>query len=266
MLRQTFIHLPGVGRKTERELWLSGISCWEDFVNRYDSVPLHEPRKTAMRPLVEESIERLDKRDHAYFARALPKHEYWRTFSEFGDKIAYLDIETTGLFPRWNEITVIGLYDGKEVKTYISGKNMADVERELEKYSVIVTFNGARFDIPFIQSVYPQIRFDHIHIDLVYPLRRLGYKGGLKSIERQTGIERESDISSLTGFDAIRLWNEYKRGNAKSLETLVKYNSSDIVNLKTLMEFSYERLRSEALKPDESGEAGETGGESPANG
>jgi len=30
MLQQTFIRIPGIGRETERELWSSGICCWDD--------------------------------------------------------------------------------------------------------------------------------------------------------------------------------------------------------------------------------------------
>jgi uncharacterized protein len=31
VLEQTFIHIPGIGRKTEHELWQSGITSWDDF-------------------------------------------------------------------------------------------------------------------------------------------------------------------------------------------------------------------------------------------
>jgi hypothetical protein len=41
MLEQTFIHIPGVGRHTERELWASGIHDWDDadrFEKRFGRV------------------------------------------------------------------------------------------------------------------------------------------------------------------------------------------------------------------------------------
>jgi uncharacterized protein YprB with RNaseH-like and TPR domain len=206
-------------------------------------VPLPAHRKQEMRIIIENSTRSLKELDHRFFADSLPKHEYWRAFPDFEGHIAYLDIETTGLFPGMHEITVIGVYDGKDVSTFVNGTNLDAIEHELKKYSVLITFNGARFDLPFIAQHMPQVQLDHLHIDLVYPLRRLGYRGGLKSIERQLKIERDSDVARLTGWDAVRLWNEYKRGSEKSLETLIKYNSEDIVNLKELMQFSYTELK-----------------------
>jgi uncharacterized protein YprB with RNaseH-like and TPR domain len=243
MLKQTFIHIPGIGKRTELELWNNSILCWEDFIQHFDELQFTSRKKLSMRKYIDESIERLQHHDHKYFARLLPRGELWRAYPDFSGRIAYLDIETTGLFSNRDEITLIGLYDGKNVKTYINGINLGSIDKELERFSVIVTFNGARFDLPFIQKCMPHIALDHLHIDLLYPLRRLGYRGGLKSIERQLGIERESDVSGLTGWDAVRLWYEYKNGSSKSLDTLIKYNSSDIVNLEELMTFTYKELK-----------------------
>jgi len=247
MLRQTFVHVPRIGRATELNLWRSGIGCWEDFIARYSEVPLPQNRKSDVRLHIEKSIIRLEQQDHRYFAQALPRQEMWRAYPDFPGKVAYLDIETTGLFPLADEITVIGIYDGKNVATFINGINLDDVCQELKKYSVLITFNGLRFDIPFIRSFMADVQIDHLHIDLLYPLRKLGYRGGLKSIERQLGIERESDVAHLTGFDAVRLWREYRRGSETALQTLVKYNSSDIVNLEYLMKFVYEELKKRTL-------------------
>ena len=32
MLKNTFIHIPGIGPKTEQRLWDSGTHNWEDFI------------------------------------------------------------------------------------------------------------------------------------------------------------------------------------------------------------------------------------------
>jgi len=59
----------------------------------------------------------------------------------------------------------------------------------------LVTYNGARFDLPFIKHEYPEIEFDQLHADLMYPLRRIGYTGGLKVIERMLGVTRSEDMA-----------------------------------------------------------------------
>ena len=72
-------------------------------------------------------------------------------------------------------------------------------------------------------------------------------KGGLKAIERQAGIRRESEVEGLDGYDAVMLWDAYRWGDEASLERLVKYNAADIVSLKTLLDRAYERLRNDAM-------------------
>ena len=80
--------------------------------------------------------------------------------------------------------------------------------------------------------------------DLRFLLRRLGYSGGLKNIEKQFNIDREGDLANLSGKDAIKLWYRYKKySDEKALDTLIRYNIEDIENLKTLMDYSYETMK-----------------------
>ncbi|MCK5661738.1 MAG: ribonuclease H-like domain-containing protein, partial [Methanosarcinales archaeon] len=46
----------------------------------------------------------------------------------------------------------------------------------------------------------------------------------------------------MTGFDAVRLWRHYERGDDDALKTLVAYNREDIENLKTIMHMVYEKV------------------------
>jgi uncharacterized protein YprB with RNaseH-like and TPR domain len=119
---------------------------------------------------------------------------------------------------------------------------------EFSKYRLLVSFNGARFDLPFIKSEFPEIEFKQLHIDLMYPLKRIGYKGGLKNIEKLLGISRSEDTEDMTGFDAVRLWKQYERGDLEALEKLIKYNKEDIVNLKTIIELTYPKMVEKAIK------------------
>ncbi|MGC8716337.1 MAG: ribonuclease H-like domain-containing protein, partial [Thermoplasmata archaeon] len=79
--------------------------------------------------------------------------------------------------------------------------------------------------------------------DLCFLGHRIGFKGGLKLIEKQVGIERENEISGLTGYDAVKLWNRYKSGDINSLITLIRYNRSDVLNLLKLIDIEIKMMK-----------------------
>jgi len=247
MLQNSFIHIPGIGEVTERRLWAKGLMTWDDFLNNQQGSGLNIQKREAISRYLFLSKEALSSHDYCFFEDCFPNREKWRLFHEFKGHVAYLDIETTGLSPWEGYITVIGLYDGEKEKTFVMGDNLHVFADEIAKYKVIVTFNGARFDIPFIkQSLNTQL--DQIHIDLMYPLKRLGYSGGLKAIEQTLGIFRPTDIENIDGFEAVRLWFDYHRNDNKSaLKKLIRYNLEDTRNLKNLMELVYERLKEQTF-------------------
>jgi uncharacterized protein YprB with RNaseH-like and TPR domain len=181
----------------------------------------------------------------AYFYNHLPTAERWRLYGDFRDSCAFLDIETTGMSLDGHEITVIGLYDGEQMYHFIQGQNMEKFEDVIEAYDLLVTFNGARFDLPFITSFFRNFQFRQAHIDLRHVVRRLGYRGGLKSIEPLFGIRRDHEIHDMSGHEAVILWHEHLRGNPNALPRLLLYNEADVVNLKTIMEIAWERLHRE---------------------
>ena len=247
MLRSTFQHIPGVGERRERELWSLGCRTWDDFLSGdYDS-----GRQSRLRAGVLESKSRLDVLDHNYFKNSLPSAISWRAYRDFQDHACYVDIETTGLAPGHSHVTTVCLHSCRETKSYIRHQNLDELGEDLRKYKYIVSFNGARFDLPFL-SADLGIVFDHIHLDLLYPLKRLGYRGGLKAIEGRLGMSR--DTEGVTGFDAVRLWRSYRSGRTvnvagmdvsgeSALDLLVRYNKEDTVNLEFLADFTVNELR-----------------------
>ena len=54
--------------------------------------------------------------------------------------------------------------------------------------------------------------------------------------------------TGLSGFDAVRLWYQYKRGSQAALDTLVRYNIEDIQNLETIIEMLYPSLMENAYQ------------------
>ncbi len=237
MLQQTFCHIPGIGMKTERNLWKAGITSWERWqspppIRLPATVRLDAPR------VLRQSLDALEK-DPAFFTRQLSSTEPWRIFPHYRDRTAYLDIETTGL-DDFAEVTTIALYDGHELFTYVNGRNLEDFVRDIQKYQVIISYNGKSFDIPFLER-YFRIRLDHAQIDLRYVLARLGIKGGLKGCEKQLGMNR-GNLDGVDGYFAVLLWHQYQQYNDESaLETLLAYNIEDTVNLERLMIEAYNR-------------------------
>ncbi|MEA1894007.1 MAG: ribonuclease H-like domain-containing protein [Euryarchaeota archaeon] len=247
MLTSTYIHIPRIGSTIEHRIWSCGIRTWSEFAEHKDEIAIPASKKTTILAGIDESMQHLRVHDARFFAESLPKSEHWRAYSDFKDRIAFVDIETTGLSPNYARMTVVGIYDGKRVKTYVRGIDLDEIVDEFAKYDFLVTYNGARFDLPFIKREYPEIEFDQLHTDLMYPLRRIGYAGGLKAIERMLGIARSEDTTGITGFDAVRLWHEYERGSADALELLLKYNREDIVNLETIIELTHPRFVEDAF-------------------
>ena len=120
MLQQTFIHIPGIGKQTELDLWQHGIHSWDDaalFEKRFGAVGarLHQKLDEYI-PLSQEAVRR---KDAAFFERLSTMGEAWRIFPEFANKCVYLDIETTGLSSVFDTVTMVGLYDGLTCSTIL---------------------------------------------------------------------------------------------------------------------------------------------------
>jgi uncharacterized protein len=240
MLQRTFLHIPGVGEITERRIWAAGIRSWADFMAAHERGVL---RATVadLRREVEDSAARYAEGDWNFFERNVPSLHKWRAYGDLGERALYVDIETTGMGAD-AAITVVGTYDGVSAKSFVAGENLQDALEELESHPLLVTYNGAQFDLPAIRRHFRHAFPKHIHVDLRFPLRRLGYSGGLKKIEEAFGIERSARTRGLDGWDAVRLWHEYQRGHAGALDLLLEYNREDIRNLEPLMQFVFREM------------------------
>jgi uncharacterized protein YprB with RNaseH-like and TPR domain len=236
MLRQTFCHVPGVGIKSEQQLWAAGAVSW-DSIEEAGRAFGPRRRERLVRHLGE-SRRQLAGNNPAFFAATLPAGEHWRLYPEFREAVAYLDIETTGLGGPGDHITTIALYDGRTIRHYVHGRNLAEFARDIAGYKLLVTYNGNCFDLPFLRGAFG-IALDQPHIDLRYVLASLGYQGGLKGCERRLGLDR-GDLADVDGLFAVLLWREFQRtGKAEALETLLAYNIRDVVNLELLLVKAY---------------------------
>jgi uncharacterized protein YprB with RNaseH-like and TPR domain len=234
VLQRTFLHLQGVGETTERKMWASGLHSWDEFLSRPD-----HPRYGLHRPWVEESRARFDHEEWSWFDSHLPGIHKWRAWGELRERALFVDIETDG-GARGESLTVLGTYDGCDFRAFVADENLDEAQAYLESFPLVVTFNGAQFDLPVIRDRFPRHNFNFVHVDLRFPLRRLGYRGGLKAIEHARGLARSPATDGLGGWDAVRLWQEWRRGRSASRDLLLAYNREDVENLQPLMEFVYQ--------------------------
>jgi hypothetical protein len=145
---------------------------------------------------------------------------------------AYLDIETAF----GGGITIIGIYGEDRGLIQLVGGQVTDVAlvRALDGVGTLCTYNGDRFDLPVIRD---RLGVDLAQVcrshDLMRDCRCFGLKGGLKRVEAQIGIVRQTQ--GLDGRAAMRLWASYINDGAEdALRTLLLYNREDVVNLAVL--------------------------------
>ncbi len=242
LLRATFVHLPGIGPATEAELWRQGLVDWRDLRATLGAEPAGRRAPAGLVAGLEASEEALERRDAAWFGRRLPDAERWRLAPEFRDRTAFLDIETTSLSPYEGIVTVVSVHGGGATRSFVTGEDLAELPAYLGRFPLLVTFNGSRFDVPFLEVALPDFVPPPVHIDLRFLLYRLGLSGGLKRIEATLGLGDRSGVEGIDGLAAVRLWHEHRRGNPEALDRLVRYNRADTRNLEPLLEYATAEL------------------------
>ena len=245
MITSSFIFLEKIGERLEQKIWKQGIHSWDKFLSAGGISGLSKPRKLYYDRKLLNARKALYNFDSSYFLDLLPQSEMWRLYDFFREDAIFLDIETTGLSKINDDITVFGLYDGINTKTMIRGINMdfKSLEKELQKYKLVVTFNGASFDLPFIEKRYPGLLPRIPNFDVKSLTNKLGLTGGLKNIEKALGIKRSPIAGNLYGGDALTLWKMYRATHDDYyLNLLVEYNEYDVINLKIVAEHCVKKL------------------------
>jgi uncharacterized protein YprB with RNaseH-like and TPR domain len=232
MLRESFVLLPKVRQATEQRIWAQAPD-WNAFLDQARIKGFSPSRKRGCDQRIIEAKRAVLAEDAAALASLFPRRDHWRLYQEFKHDAAFLDIETSD-YP--GGVTVVGIWNGNETKTFVQGFNLdrAALQKELANYKLLVTFNGASFDLPVLKR-YFQLPFNQPHVDLRHVCAKLGFVGGLKSIEREMHVKRPDSIKHVTGEDAAELWRcWHATGDKDFLDMLITYNEEDCVNLKTI--------------------------------
>lgn len=242
MIRNSFIHLENFGLKREKSIWAQGITSWEDFISTKNLRGISQIKKQEFDEFLRKSGDAFYSKDSYFFYQNFPRGEFWRFFEDFKNECVFLDIETN----QNCQTTVVGLFDGENSYQFIRGYNLDsnNLYEALEGFKLIVTFNGSCFDIPVLTNEFGAVVPNVPHFDLRFGLKKLGFSGGLKRIERSLDIKRNDLIKGVNGADAVFLWNTYLRTHSKEyLAKLLEYNKADIVNLLPLAEYCYKELK-----------------------
>jgi len=142
---------------------------------------------------------------------------------------AYLDIETSF----GGEITVVGIFCPPDRLIQLVGDevNWTNLWNALDGVTTILTYNGARFDLPVIKRAIKLDLNKYFECrDLMYDCWEKNLYGGLKRVEEQLGIERTT--GGIDGLEAMRLWERFRLyGDGEALRVLLAYNRDDVKNL-----------------------------------
>ena len=235
MIRSTFQLVGGIGPYRERQLWSQGVLTWDDLVARGGGL---SPRLDArLLEAVERAGRALAAGDAAGLSAMLPARERFRLYPAFAEEAGFLDVEADGEL-----VTAVGVLDRLGPRLFLRGRDLEEFPEATSSWKLLVTFNGASFDVPVLRRAFPGWRPPPAHVDLRQVLGRAGHRGGLKLLEEEFGIPRPMHLAGLRGQDAAELWRRHLEGDRAALRLLAEYNLYDTVNLRTLMALGYNRL------------------------
>lgn len=246
-LRQSLQLFPGIGEKKEKQLFGAQVYDWTSLIQYQKTT--NDPLLPSV-SILEERLEQLEtefqEANFSFFTNELPNLEYWRLWQNFPERFCFLDIETTGISES-SVTTVVSLFQNETIRTFERGKDLEFLFDSIFPEDIIVTYNGRRFDIPFLEREF-HYRVKNPQLDLMNLLHSIGIKGGLKKSEIQLGLVRPEAIAGMDGREAPLLWYSYQQTNNKdALEKLIAYNREDTKNLKIVLEKTIDLLTENRL-------------------
>jgi len=236
MLHGAFLHLPGIGPIRAARLRQLGLADWRDLGLR---APPGLRLGTAAWDAILAAVARCDEAfaagDIAFFAHALCGPDLWRILAQYGERAAFVDIETEGLY-HGARITVIACQWKGRIYTFVQNENLDEFLDLVQNVDLMVTFNGACFDVPMILHCYHIPELPCAHVDLRRVCYHAGCRGGLKAVEAGLGLQRPPDLRGVDGAEAVALWVRWQRqGDRDDRDLLVRYCAADAMALRGVM-------------------------------
>ena len=170
-----------------------------------------------------------------------------------GMRVGVLDIETTGLYPARNKFILGCLYDAGRGELHQvlaesraeEAEALAEYIRLIEDVDIVVTYNGKRFDMPFIEQRRRltgawdrPVTVYNLDLFLVLkgysPIRQLVPNMKQKTIENDMGLWN-TRTDEITGAESVDLYNHYEAtGDREAERKILLHNNDDVRQLTKL--------------------------------
>lgn len=158
----------------------------------------------------------------------------------------FLDIETMGLKPTRDQVTLVGiLYGGRQERVLHQyfvedpadeAEVLRSVARVVRSATRVVTYNGQRFDVPYLAvraALYDVVWPACPQVDLLQLVRngsgprRFFSNFRLQTVIRELGLPRQDETSGAIMVDAYARWVEDGDKDARAL--ILDHNADDLV-------------------------------------
>lgn len=177
-----------------------------------------------------------EQRKEQLLAKVVQKNEWILNTKNF----CFWDIEATNLNASIGRMLCASVFDGISTKTFSNWKTdkkiAVQLRDELEKFDYAVSYNGLRYDLPFLNTrlkVHGERYLAPLrHVDLIWTARsHLRLHSNRLEVVGQV-LLGQSGKTKLDGS----IWNDASVGDKKSLQYIIEHCEADVVELARIFE------------------------------